>query len=74
MCNYRFYPLPSKVRDLFANNVGQEITATQISQVFDESFGDGASHKIKISCKKDGGRQLITEITIGLQIPQTLVR
>lgn len=59
----------SKVRDLFAKNIGQEITSTQISQAFNESFGNGTSNKIKISCKKDGRRQLITEITIGLQAP-----
>ena len=57
----------SKVRDLFANNVGKEVTSTQIQQAFNESFGDGASDKIKITCKKEGNRRLITEITIGLQ-------
>lgn len=59
----------STVRDLFADNVGKEITSTQISQAFNASFGAGASDKIKISCKKDGRRQLISEITIGLQAP-----
>ncbi len=56
----------SAVRDLFANNIGREITATQIRQAFDRHFGDGAGDKIKVACKRDGRRRLITEITIAL--------
>lgn len=57
----------SAVRDLFAGNIGKEITSTQIREAFDNHFGDGASDKIKITCKKDGRRRLITEITIALK-------
>ena len=57
----------SAVRDLFANNIGKEITSTQIREAFDNHFGDGTSDKIKIACKKDGRRRLITEITIALK-------
>lgn len=57
----------SPVRDLFADNIGQEITATQIRDAFDDHFGDGAGDKIKIACKRDGNRRLITEITIALK-------
>jgi len=57
----------SAVRDLFVNNIGKEITSTQIREAFDIHFGDGASDKIKIACKKDGRRRLITEITIALK-------
>ena len=57
----------SVVRKLFAENIGREITSSQIGDAFDELFGDGTSDKIKITCKRDGNRKLITEITIGLQ-------
>jgi len=57
----------SAVRDLFANNIGNEITSTQIREAFDDHFGDGAGDKIKIACKNDGNRRLITEITIALK-------
>ena len=57
----------SEVRTLFAENVGREITADQIHEAFENSFGDGAGDKIKISCKKDGNRNLITEITVSLK-------
>lgn len=57
----------SAVRNLFADHIGQEITSSQIRYAFDEAFGDGAGDKIKITCKMDGNRRLITEITIGLQ-------
>lgn len=57
----------SPVRDLFADNIGQEVTSTQIREAFDNHFGDGAGDKIKITCKRDGNRRLITEITIALE-------
>ena len=57
----------SPVRDLFADNIGQEITSSQIREAFDNHFGDGAGDKIKIACKRDGNRRLITEITIALE-------
>lgn len=57
----------SAVRNLFADNVGKEITSTNIREAFDNHFGDGAGDKIKIACKNDGNRRLITEITIALE-------
>lgn len=57
----------SEVRSLFADNIGQEITSGQIRQAFDQDFGDGAGDKIKIACKNDSNRRLITEITIALR-------
>ena len=38
----------SAVRNLFANNIGEEITSTQIREAFDDHFGDGVGDKIKI--------------------------
>lgn len=57
----------SAIRKLFAENVGLRITAAQVRDAFEDRFGDGTGAKIKIACKKDGNRLLITEITIGLQ-------
>ena len=33
---------------------------------FDVAFGSGAGDRVRLSCKRDGSRRLITEITIGL--------
>ncbi|MFH0784064.1 MAG: ribonuclease T2 [Pseudomonadota bacterium] len=57
----------SVVRRLFAENIGKEITASQIADAFEQNFGNRAGDKIKIACVKDGNRLLISEITIGLQ-------
>ena len=57
----------STVRNLFSANVGKEITSIQIIEAFNNAFGDGAGDKIKIACKNDGSRRLITEITINLK-------
>jgi len=54
------------VRDLFANNIGREISAEAIREAFDDAFGAGAGSRVKVSCQDDGERRLITEITIGL--------
>lgn len=56
----------STVQSLFAKNVGQTVTSQQIRAAFDQSFGVGAGSRVKIACKDDGGRRLITEITVGL--------
>lgn len=54
----------SALRDLFANNIGREITATQIVKAMEVSFGKGAGNRIAISCKRDGKRTLISEVRI----------
>ncbi len=56
----------SKVRDLFAGAVGQTLTRQQIRAAFDDAFGPGAGERVRIACSRDGGRQLIGELTIGL--------
>ena len=56
----------SKARDLFAANVGAEISGKAIRDAFDESFGDGAGDRVRIACQRDGKRNLIVELTIGL--------
>lgn len=56
----------SAVRDLFAANVGKTVTADQIKAAFDKSFGEGASDRVKMSCRRAGGVRVISELTIGL--------
>ena len=56
----------SKARDLFSTNIGSAITGRAILDAFDETFGDGAGDRVRISCTRDGGRNLIVELTIGL--------
>jgi ribonuclease T2 len=56
----------SKAQELFASHVGIEIESKAIRDAFDESFGDGAGDRVRIACKRDGGRNLIVEITVGL--------
>lgn len=56
----------SAVGDLFANNVGKEITGFQIRAAFDQDFGQGTGRRVLIKCKNDSGRTLINEIWISL--------
>lgn len=56
----------SKVREIFASSIGSEVTGRAIRDAFDESFGDGAGERVRIACKRDGSRNLIVELTIGL--------
>ncbi|MDK4701171.1 ribonuclease [Rhizobium sp. CNPSo 4062] len=56
----------SAVRDLFAQNIGKELDAESIKAAFDQSFGDGANARIKMSCRRVGDVRMISELTIGL--------
>jgi ribonuclease T2 len=56
----------AKAQGLFASNVGGEITGKAIRDPFDESFGEGAGDRVRVSCKRIRGRNLIVELTIGL--------
>ncbi len=56
----------SKVRDLFADNIGKTLTRDQIREAFDKSFGRDAGQRVRIACDDDGKRRIISEITIGL--------
>jgi len=61
----------SAARDLFAQNVGNELTSDQIRNAFDSAFGDGAGKRIRVACVRDpsSGRRLISEVTVGLAGP-----
>jgi len=48
----------SKVRDLFADNVGNYLTADEIRQAFDKSFGSGAGDRVAIECSNNNIQEL----------------
>lgn len=56
----------SAVGALFAQNVGKVLDADTIKAAFDKSFGDGASDRVKMSCRQLGSTRVISELTIGL--------
>jgi ribonuclease T2 len=57
----------SPVRDLFAANIGRAVSMAEIRARFDEAFGPGAGERVRMSCRDDGSRRLIAELTIGLR-------
>ena len=56
----------SPVRNLFADHVGKEVSGAEIRKAFDTAFGAGAGGRVRIACRRDGERRLISEITLGL--------
>lgn len=56
----------SAVGRLFRDNLGKTLKEAEVKAAFETAFGPGAGDKIKMRCRKDGGRQVITGITIGL--------
>ena len=56
----------SSVRQLFADNIGKYVGTETIRATFVKSFGRDAGERVKVSCKRDGRRLIISEITIGL--------
>jgi ribonuclease T2 len=57
----------SSVQGFVAANVGKTIQSADLRAKFDEAFGKGAGDRVRVACKPDGNRQLITEITLGLK-------
>ncbi len=53
----------SAVRDLFASNIGEVLTTSQVRAAFDETFGAGAGERVEVRCR--GG--LITELFVNLK-------
>ncbi|MEL6520672.1 MAG: ribonuclease T [Pseudomonadota bacterium] len=49
-----------------ANNVGAEVQSSEIRQLFDDVFGDGAGNSVQVQCTGDGPRVLIQELRIAL--------
>jgi len=56
----------SPMAKLFAENIGREISAYQITNAFERTFGSGLGNRISVSCRRDGGRNLINELKISL--------
>lgn len=56
----------SAVGKLFADHIGQPLTAEAIKAAFDQSFGAGSGERVKMRCVKDGDRRVISGLTIGL--------
>jgi ribonuclease T2 len=57
----------SAVGTLFAQNIGKRLDNATVRQAFDTAFGAGAGDRIRLACEDDGGRRIISEITIGLR-------
>lgn len=63
----------SPLASLFAASIGREINEQQINDALVAAFGDGARGKVKMRCKSDGARQVITGLTFGLaRLPATV--
>ena len=57
----------SAVGALFAQNIGQRLEGSDVRHAFDTAFGAGDGDRVRLACSRDGDRQLISEITIGLR-------
>jgi ribonuclease T2 len=65
----------SAVQRFLVANVGKVIQTSDLRDAFDAAYGAGAGSRVRVACKDDGGRQLISELTIGLKgdaVKQTL--
>jgi ribonuclease T2 len=56
----------SSVQELFEASIGKLLDGNTIRASFDRAFGPGVGKRVRISCKRDGGRTIITELTLGL--------
>jgi ribonuclease T2 len=56
----------SDVQKIFEANRGSVLKEAEIKAAFDTAFGPGAGDKVKMRCRKDGDRRIITGLTIGL--------
>jgi ribonuclease T2 len=57
----------SAVGAFVKEHAGRNIQSSDLRTAFDAAFGVGAGQRVRVSCKQDGSRQLISEITIGLK-------
>ena len=57
----------SELQRLVAINVGKEVAAADLQAAFEQTFGAGSAGALSIECSKDGGRTLISGISINLQ-------
>jgi len=57
----------SELQRLAATNVGREVATADLRAAFEQTFGSGSADALVIECSKDGGRTLISGISINLQ-------
>lgn len=60
----------SQVRNLFASNIGEDISSAEIREKFDEAFGNDAGKKVAIKCARDNeptNRRMIVELKLNFQ-------
>lgn len=60
----------SSVRDLFASNIGNFLSSTEIRDQFDEAFSEGAGSKVQVQCKRDIDEDrdnMVVELQINLK-------
>ena len=57
----------SSLRKLFEARIGSNLTGAEIRRAFEQDFGPGSGNRLRIACERDGKRQIIREITIGLK-------
>jgi ribonuclease T2 len=60
----------SSVRDLFAENIGNFLSYTEIRDQFDEAFNEGAGSKVQVQCKRDIDEEednMVVELQINLK-------
>jgi ribonuclease T2 len=57
----------SELQRLVESNVGKEVAAADLQAAFEQTFGAGSAGALSIECSKDGGRTLISGISINLQ-------
>ena len=56
----------SAVGDLFANNLGKEITLKEVKKSFDKAFGKNAGERVFMNCSRIKGKDFISELWISL--------
>ena len=56
----------SAVRAVFAGRIGGEVSADQLAQALDASFGAGAGERVAMDCADDGSRELVVELRLNL--------
>lgn len=59
----------SAVRDVFVARIGERVTAEEVRRSFEVAFGQAASERVVVRCRRDGERRLITELQLHLRGP-----
>ncbi len=57
------------IQYLFVENLGKELSATEIRKPFDVAFGVVSGKKVQVKCRKDidENQQMITEVWINIE-------